>query len=111
MMETIPPIYWMVLIAVITVFVCLILYYVAMLFKETSETVSEVRNIVKESKGIIKNVEKIMEESTEIVGAAKRTTLMVENTVGEVKEQVVQPIKKIGGIFSMVASFFEGMKK
>ena len=110
-METIPPMYWMILIAVVTIFVCLILYYVAMLFKESSETVSEVKEIVRESKGIIKNVEKIVEESTEIVGATKRTTLMVEGTVVELKEHIIQPIKKIGGVFSMAASFLEGFKK
>ena len=110
-METIPAIYWMVLIAVVTIFICLILYYVAMLFKETSETVGETKKIIKESRGMIKNIEKITEESTEIVGAAKRTTLMLEDTVAELKEHVIQPIKKIGGIFSTASSFLEGLKK
>ena len=103
-METIPPIYWMILISVLAVFVCMILYYVAMLFKETSETVSEVKEIVRESKGMIKNIE-------EIVGAVKRTTLVIEGTVSEAKEHIMQPIKKIGGIFSMAAGFFDGLKK
>jgi hypothetical protein len=110
-MDTIPPMYWMILIAFFTIFVCLILYYIAMLFKETSQTVSEVKEIVRESKGMVKNIEKILEESTEIVGAAKRTTLMVEDTVMEAKEYIILPIKKIGGILSMAAGFFDGLKK
>jgi methyl-accepting chemotaxis protein len=110
-METIPPIYWMIVIGFLALFFCLILYYIAMLFKETSETVSAVKSIVKESKGMVKNVEKILEESTEIVAAAKRTTLMVENTATEIKEYVIQPIKKIGGVFSMISGFAEGFKK
>ena len=101
----------MIVIGFLALFFCLILYYIAMLFKETSETVSEVKNIVKESKGMVKNIEKILEESTEIVGAAKRTTLMVENTATEVKEYIIQPVKKIGGVFSMIAGFAEGFKK
>ncbi len=82
-----------------------------MLFKETSQTVSEVKNIIKESRGMVKNIEKILEESTEIVSATKRTTLMVESTAKEVKENIIQPIKKIGGVFSTVASFVDGIKK
>ncbi len=101
----------MIVIGFLALFFCLILYYIAMLFKETSETVSEVKDIVKESKGMVKNVEKILEESSEIVGAAKRTTLMIEDTTSEVKEHVIQPIKKIGGVFSMIAGFAEGFKK
>ncbi len=101
----------MILIAVIAIFLCMILYYIAMLFKETSETVSEVKHIVKDSKGMIKNVEKILEETTEIVAAAKRSTLMVETTVNEAKEHIIEPIKKIGGVFSMISGFFEGFKK
>ena len=110
-METIPPIYWMILLSVLAIFFCLILYYVAMLFKETSETVAEVKEIVKESKGMIKNIEKILEESTEIVSAAKRTTLMVEGTINEAKDMIIQPIRKIGGLLSMIGGFFDGWKK
>lgn len=110
-METIPPMYWMILIAVVTIFICLILYYVAMLFKETSETVAETKKIIRDSKGMIKNIEKILEESTEIVGSAKRTTLMVENTTTELKEHLIQPIKKVGGALTMVTSFLDGFKK
>jgi predicted PurR-regulated permease PerM len=110
-METIPPLFWMILLTFLAIFFCLILYYIAMLFKETSQTVAEVKTIVKESRGMIKNVEKILEESSEIVSAAKRTTLMIENTASEMKEHIIQPIKKIGGIFSMVAGFFDGFKK
>lgn len=110
-METIPPLFWMILLTFLAIFFCLILYYIAMLFKETSQTVAEVKIIVKESRGMIKNVEKILEESSEIVSATKRTTLMIENTASEVKEHIIQPIKTIGEIFSMVAGFFDGFKK
>jgi len=110
-METIPPVFWMILISFVTVFFCLILYYIAMLFKETSQTVAEVKGIVKESKGMIKNIEKILDESSEIVGAAKRTTLMIEGTIGEVKDHIIEPVKKIGGVFSMISGFFDGFKK
>lgn len=110
-METIPPVFWMILISVLAVFFCLILYYIAMLFKETSETVKEVKYVVKESKGMVKNVEKILEESSEIVSAVKRATIMVEGTISELKEHIIEPVKKIGGVFSMVGSFFEGFKK
>ncbi len=110
-METIPPIYWMILISVLAVFFCMILYYIAMLFKETSETVSATKEIVKESKGMVKNIEKILEESTEIVASAKRTTLMVEKTIDETKVLIIEPVKKIGGVFSMISGFFDGIKK
>ncbi len=110
-MDTIPPMYWMILIAFVTIFICLILYYVAMLFKETSQTVSEVKKIVRDSSGMVKNIEKILEESTEIVSATKRTTLMLENTATEIKDHIIQPVKKIGGVLSMFSGFFDGLKK
>jgi uncharacterized protein YoxC len=110
-MDTIPPVFWMIIIAFVTIFFCLILYYIAMLFKETSQTVSEVKKVVRDSRGMIKNIEKIVEETTEIIGAVKRTTLMIENTAGEVKEQIITPIKRVGGILASVAGFLGSFRK
>lgn len=109
-METIPAIYWMILIGVVTGFICLILYYIAMLLKETKETVTEAKYIVRESKGLVKHANKMLEEATEIVGIAKKGVIALESIVHEVKDQIIKPIRSIGNVFSTFSSLLEGFK-
>lgn len=110
-MDTIPPVYWMVLISVVSVFICLILYYIAMLVKETTNTMVEVKEVVRETRDTITKTNKILDESTEVLASAKRTTLMIESSVSELNQSIVQPVKRIGSIISSVSNFVEGFKK
>ncbi len=103
-METIPSIYWMIIISIITGFLCLIFYYLAMLLKESKETVIEVRETVKKSN-------QIMDEANEIIRTAKKAVNIAENIVKEVETQIIFPVRTIGGIFQTISGFLEGWKK
>ncbi len=81
-----------------------------MLLKETKDTVIEAREIVKESKKIVTQTTKILEETTEITETAKRAMTSIENITYELKDQIIKPIRTIGGILSSISGFAEGLR-
>ena len=103
-METIPATYWMVIIGVVTLMLCLVLYYIAMLIKES-------RDVVKDSRAIIKNADEIMKQTTLIVNDAQETIATVKGTIISINDSILLPIKKIGNTITMVGDFFEGFSK
>ncbi len=96
-METIPAIYWMIIIGVLTIFMCFVLYQLAMLLKESKNTIVEVKQIVN-------GISPLLEDATEIVGTIK-------NTVSEVSILVINPARKISSVLSIVSGFLEGVTK
>lgn len=95
-METIPSVYWMIIIGIVVAFICLVLYQFAMLLKESKDTVKETRDILAEA-------QKAIESANEIL-----TT--VKGTVTEVNNAIIGPIRKISSVLGVVGSFVEGMK-
>jgi methyl-accepting chemotaxis protein len=103
-MSEIPAIFWMIIVSAITIMFSLVLYYLAMLIRESKDA-------VKDSREIIKNANKIMEQATLIVDDVQDMVSTVKGTVGKINEAILIPIKKIGSTISIVGDFFSGLKK
>jgi len=103
-METIPATYWMVIIGVVTFMVCLVLYYIAMLIKES-------RDVVRDSRSIIKNADAIMKQTTLIVDDVQDTVSVLKGTIMSINETVLIPIRKIGTTVTIVGDFLDGLKR
>lgn len=107
-METIPAWFWMTVIAFLTVLFGLILYYVAMLIRETTATMSEVKATLTDSRKLIQNANVIVEDSMGIVKDVKDSVSKLKGTVDEVNEMILVPVRKVGNILETVLSFVEG---
>ncbi len=81
-METIPSIYWMIVIAAIAILICFVLYQLGMLLKDSRRTLQNVEGI----------------------------TSTVKGTVEEVNETIIKPIRGIGTGISAVSGFVSGLK-
>lgn len=92
----IPALFWMFIIGAFTIMLCYILYYIAMIMKETSSTIVEVREVVKSSNVVIV-------ESTDLIKDTKEIVSTVKNSVKELNEKVIQPITEIGTIITSVS--------
>jgi DNA anti-recombination protein RmuC len=103
-METIPAVYWMVIIGVVTLMLCLVLYYIAMLIKES-------RDAVKDSREIIKNADSIMKQTALIMDDVQDTVTTLKGTIISINDTVLVPIKKIGSTITIVGDFLEGLKR
>jgi len=88
-METIPPIYWMIVVGILVVLLAFILYEIGM--------------FVKESRLTLKNVEGITSDTKSVVSTVK-------TTVEEVNDTIIQPIRGIGTTISAVNGFVAGLK-
>jgi len=98
----IPAVFWMVIISVVTAFVCFILYYVAIVMKQTAGTIGETKEVVKSSN-------KLIAESTEIVTDLKDSAKMLKGAMQDVSESIIPPIKKIGTFLNTVTSLLDGV--
>lgn len=103
-MDTIPPIFWMIIVSVVTVMVCLILYHVAMLIKETKTTVVDAR-------GIMNQASKTLQQVDLIVNDVKSSVSTIRGTVEEVSQSIVAPIRKISNGILIASTFLGSLKK
>ena len=97
MLETIPAIYWMIIIAIPVGFFTFILFQMGMFIKDS-------RGLVIEAQETVSKTNTILIDAQEIVTTAK-------STVNEVNEAILTPIKSIGGVLSGIAGFINGLKK
>lgn len=97
MFDTIPAIYWMIIIGLPVVFFTFILLQVGMFIKDS-------RGIVTETKETLRKTNKILEDAQEIVGTAK-------GTVHELNQAIVTPIRSISTAVSAVSAFISGLKR
>lgn len=88
----------MIMLGFIAFFVCLILLYLALLLKESRDTVKESREVLRSGKESILRIGKIIEELESTVNIAK-------GTVEEVSDKVLNPIRTISGLVSMIGGF------
>ncbi len=101
-METIPAMYWMVIIGVLVGFICFVLYQVAMLLKESKHAVMDSRKILQEAVKTVDMANVLLVDATEIVSTAK-------STVNEVNNAIIGPIRRISSLLSVVSGFAEGL--
>ena len=97
MLETIPAIYWMIIISIPVAFLTFVLFELAMLIKDS-------RKLVLETKETINKANKILDDAQEIVTTTK-------STVDEVRTTIITPIRSIGNVVSSVSGFINGLKK
>lgn len=96
-MDTIPSVYWMIIIAVLVGFVCFVLYQLGDLIKESKNTVIEARKA-------ISKLTPLLDDVTDIVSTAK-------DTVHEVNGLIIRPVRKISSILSVASGFVEGVTR
>ena len=96
-METIPPMFWMVVVGLITVMICFVLFYLAMVLKET-------KRAIEGSKDLIKKTTLIVDDTQEMIATVK-------GTVREVNEGIIVPIRNIAHGVDIASSFIRGLKK
>ena len=103
-MSDIPSVYWMIIIGAVVFMICLVLYYLEMLIRESGE-------VVRETKPLLRNADEILKQTANIVNDAQETISVVKGTLLEVNETVLIPIRKIGSIVNIVGDFVTGLKK
>lgn len=96
-MDTIPSVYWMVIITVLVGFVCFVLYQLGVLLMESKNTVVEARKA-------ISKLNPLLDDATDIVATAK-------DTVYEVNKLIIRPVRKISSVLSVASGFMEGITK
>ena len=102
--NTIPALYWMIVIGVLSGMLALILYYVAMLVKESTNTLKEVQGTIQDSREIIRGARKIVDDTSEVVSGLKGSLGNIKNTIDEFNEVLIVPIRSI-------SSFIKGFIK
>ena len=88
----------MIIFGFIAFFICLILFYLALLIKESRDTVRESREILQSGKESILKLGKIIEDLESTVSIAK-------GTMEEVSNSVLNPIRAISGFLGTVGIF------
>ena len=101
-METIPPIYWMIVIGLVIGFFCFLLYELAMLIRESKRAVGDSRKVIVEAQKTIDTVNMLLVDVTDIVSTVK-------GTVSEVNAAIIAPVRKISSLLSVVSGFTEGL--
>ncbi|MGI5897765.1 MAG: hypothetical protein ACOX6Q_01230 [Candidatus Dojkabacteria bacterium] len=89
-METVPPIFWMIIVSILTIMLCVVLYYLAMLLKESRDTVSKTEPIIKDLQTSITSI---------------------TETLNEINTLIIKPVRGIGAAISVVNGIITGIKK
>ncbi len=104
MLETIPSIYWMIVIAIPVAFFTFILYQLGMIIKDSREVVRDSSRILKESQIALSKATSILEDVQEM-------TAVTKTTVKEVNETIITPIRSISSLLTSISAFASGLKK
>ncbi|MCA9376897.1 hypothetical protein H6763_02910 [Candidatus Nomurabacteria bacterium] len=99
----IPAVFWMVVISGLSILLGMILYYLAMILREATNTMSEVTKTVQKS-----NV--LLDDAAEVVSVAKTSAKKLEETVDEVNKAIIVPVRSIGSVLHTVSGFIEGFR-
>jgi hypothetical protein len=104
MFETIPSLYWMIIIAVPVGFFTFILYQLGMIIKDSREVVRSSSRILKEAEVTVTKANGILEDVESMVSVTKAT-------VYEVNKTVITPVRGIAQALTTVSAFISGLKK
>ncbi len=91
-MGEIPSIFWMIIAGVLTAFVCYVLYQLAMLLKESRDSVKEVNKAVKDISSIVSEVNGIINSF--------KTPLL----------QITGVFRGVSTVASLISGIIEGFK-
>lgn len=103
-MSEIPSVYWMIIFGAVTFMFCFVLYYLAMLIKES-------RDAIRDSREMLKSADEILKKTTLIVSDVQEAIATVKGTVDQVNEAILLPIKRVGSAITTVGDFVSGFKK
>jgi hypothetical protein len=115
----IPALFWMVIISILTFFLAMIFYYLAMLLKESQGAMSDARvtivktnDVLDESKEVIILTRATMENLQTTTDALSESvdsiTKSVKVSVDEINTAVVIPAKQIGSYLQMASGLLQG---
>lgn len=99
----IPALFWMVIITGLSSLFGLILFYIAMLLKDTRSTVQEVTKTVEKSNNILDEVEGV-------VTTARESVSLLKDTASEINRSIVTPVRSIGSILHTLSGFLDGFR-
>ncbi|MBN2100902.1 hypothetical protein JW710_03340 [Candidatus Dojkabacteria bacterium] len=97
-MSEIPAWYWMLIIAGLSGMFGLILFYVAMLLRESMMTVREFRFM-------LMDMHDVMDTAKEIVQKSKKIVDTVSTTLDAISETILKPVAAIGALFNRIKGF------
>lgn len=104
MFDTIPAIYWMIIIGIPVAFFTFILYQIGMIIRDS-------REVVKSSSEILKETEKTVTKANAILDDVQEMITTTKSTVKEVNQSIITPVRGIGKALAGVSSFISGLKK
>jgi len=91
-MDQIPSVFWMAIIGVLTIFICYVLYHLAMLLNESRSTVFQLRMTLKDVNGIVSEV-----------------TSMIDGIKTPVY-QITGVVQRVSSVFNVVSGVMDGFK-
>lgn len=93
----------MIIIGAVTVMICLVLYYLAMLLRES-------KNAVSDSRVVINDLTRTMKQVDLIVNDVQTSIATIRGTVEEVNQAILSPLRKLAYGFSLVTGFLGNIK-
>jgi hypothetical protein len=100
-MDEIPSWFWMVIISGLSGMFGMILFYTAMLLRESTFTVKEARFILKESRALILSAKEAFKKINGMLN-------MVQDTIEKVSTYIIQPFQLISGFLDKIKSKVPG---
>ncbi|MDD4382357.1 MAG: hypothetical protein PHE21_03375 [Candidatus Dojkabacteria bacterium] len=94
-METIPAIYWMIVIGVIAAMICVVLLFLALFINDYRKGIHKAMNLMDDASRSLKQVEDILSN--------------VQSTIQEVSNAILVPVRKIQSGISVAMSFIDGL--
>jgi len=91
-MQEIPSVFWMVIISVMTLFFCFVLYQLAMLLKESKNTIVGLQKTVDDINGI----------TSELSG--------IVDSIKTPVNQIVGVVQKVSSVISVASGIVDGFK-
>jgi hypothetical protein len=104
-MDSIPPLFWMFIITLLSVGFFMILFYVAMAVRESVNTLKESTGVLREVKDIVRETKTIVSDIQLITGSVRKGMEKLTGVVDTINNSLVKPIKAIGQFFGFVTSF------
>ncbi len=104
MFDTIPAVYWMILMAIPVGFFTFILYQLGMVIKDS-------RGIVQNSTKILEEANKTLEKTNTILDDVQSVVSTTKGTVEEVNQAIITPVRKIASLLAVVSKVAGGIKK